>query len=115
MVVIAVTALLAIGVALFVALPLLRDVPRHAAPQGEDDGLTETRLRLLADLYDLDATFHAGRVSHRDFARLRSEVETDLSEVLRQIDAREAAGEAAIRDQIAALRAVSPAAQGGPS
>ncbi len=90
--VVAITLLLAGAVALFVAAPLFTRVPlSEAVTRAAGLPLDEGRLRLLADLYDLETTFHAGRVAHRDYRRLRDEIERELAAVLRRIDAVEAA------------------------
>lgn len=72
----------------------MRDLP--PAPNLDDDDpqqrLAEERQRLLADLYDLEQAFHAGRLSRRDHDRLRAEVGGDLALVLDQLERLGAAG-----------------------
>lgn len=65
----------------------MRDLP--PPPAGDDDPhqhLLEERQRLLADLYDLEQAFHAGRLSRRDYDRLRGEVSGDLSPILDELE-----------------------------
>lgn len=73
--------------ALFIAVPLVRDLP-PPAPADDDphQDLREERQRLLADLYDLEQAFHSGRLSRRDYDRLRGDVGADLSLVLDELE-----------------------------
>ncbi len=73
---------------LYIAVPLVRDLP-PASNLDDDDPqqrLAEERQRLLADLYDLEQAFHAGRLSRRDHDRLRAEVGGDLALVLDELE-----------------------------
>lgn len=65
----------------------MRDLPPPAAvDEDPHHHLLEERQRLLADLYDLEQAFHSGRLSRRDYDRLRGEVGGDLSLVLDELE-----------------------------
>jgi hypothetical protein len=111
------TVALAIAALLVVVLPLIQGSRSAITTEAADDPIDEARVRLLADLDDAETAFHTGRLSHRDFTRVRAEIDAQLSEVLGRLDERERAAEALIEEQLATLRstpAAQPSASGNP-
>lgn len=103
---VALAGLLAVAVGAFLVEPLLR-ARRAGSAAGEErvPALVEEKVRLLSDLYDLENDFHAGKVSGRDYRRLRAQVEAELSTVLDRLDREWAvAASPEIEAEIAAAR-----------
>ena len=68
--------LVLIGTVSYVAWPWLREKETAKTPgtRRHEDGPPEGRSRIEAELEELDADFHAGKVANGDYAALRDEL-----------------------------------------
>jgi hypothetical protein len=106
---IALIALIAVSLVVYIGEPLVRRVPSTPYGRAEEDETERLVLRkemLYVAIRDLDFDFQTGKVDQQDYTELRQQLETDAVHILRQLDTVDPllAFDNAVEHQVLALR-----------